>query len=89
MNGGGYPRCALMEEPLARFAYENGWAGVIINRYICDPEGISKITVGMKALYTVPKRSATEGVGERDVPVSFAGTPLPLGTTSTLVLRGS
>ncbi|HEX2108090.1 MAG TPA: hypothetical protein VHF70_02285 [Rubrobacteraceae bacterium] len=30
VNGGGYPRCALMEEPLARFAYENGWAGVVI-----------------------------------------------------------
>jgi regulator of ribonuclease activity A len=89
VNDGGSPRCALMGEWLARFAYENGWAGVIINRYICDPEGISKITVGMKALYTVPKRSATEGVGERDVPVSFAGTPLPLGTTSTPVLRGS
>ena len=47
------------------------------------------VTVGAKTLYTVPKRSATEGVGERDVPVSFAGTPLPLDTTSTPVLRGS
>jgi Aldolase/RraA len=35
--------------------------------------GDHQITVGVKALHTVPKRSAKEGVGERDVPVSFAG----------------
>jgi regulator of ribonuclease activity A len=83
VDGGGSPRCALMGGRLARFAYENGWAGVVINGCICDSEEISKFTVGMKALYTVPKRSAKEGVGERDVPVNFAGTPLPLDTTPT------
>jgi regulator of ribonuclease activity A len=89
VDGGGYPRCALMGEPLARFAYENDWAGVVINGCVCDSEEISRITVGMKALYSVPKRSATEGVGERDVPVRFDGTPLALDTTSTPALRGS
>jgi regulator of ribonuclease activity A len=58
---------------LTRFAYENGWAGVVINRCIRDSEEITKITVEVKALHTVPKRSAKEGVGEADVPVSFAG----------------
>ena len=89
VDGGGSPRCALIGGRLARFAYENGWAGVVINGCICDSEEISKFTVGMKALYTVPKRSATEGVGERDVPVRFAGTSLPLDATSTPELRGS
>jgi regulator of ribonuclease activity A len=73
VDGGGSTRCALMGDRLARFAYENGWAGVVINGCIRDSEEISKITVGVKALHTVPKRSAKEGVGERDVPVSFAG----------------
>ena len=49
------------------------------NGCICDSEEISRITVGMKALYSVPRRSATEGVGERDVPVRFAGTPVTPG----------
>ena len=68
MDAGGSPRCALMGERLARFAYESGWAGVVINGCICDSEEISRSTVGVKALYTVPKRSAKEDVGERDVP---------------------
>jgi len=73
VDGGGSTRCALMGERLAWFAYENGWSGVVINGCIRDSEEISKITVGVKALHTVPRRSAKEGVGERDVPVSFAG----------------
>jgi regulator of ribonuclease activity A len=31
VDAGGSPQCALMGEQLARFAYENGWAGVVIN----------------------------------------------------------
>lgn len=73
VDGGGSTRCALMGDRLARFAYENGWAGVVINGCIRDSEEISKITVGVKALHAVPRRSAKEGIGERDVPVSFAG----------------
>ena len=73
VDGGGSTRCALMGDRLARFAYENGWAGVVINGCIRDSKEISKITVGVKALHAVPRRSAKEGVGERDVPVSFAG----------------
>ncbi|HEY6750393.1 MAG TPA: ribonuclease E activity regulator RraA [Rubrobacteraceae bacterium] len=79
VNGGGSPRCALIGERHARFAYENGWAGVVINGCIRDSEEISKITVGVKALHIVPKRSSKEGVGERDVPVSFAGVTFAPG----------
>ena len=63
-------------------------ARVVINGCIRDSEEIFKNTVGVKALHTVPKRSAKEGVGERDVPVSFAGPPLPPDTTSTAMLTG-
>ena len=73
VDGEGSTRCALLGDLLARFAYENDWAGVVINGCIHDSEEISKITVGVKALHTVPRRSAKKGLGERDVPVSFAG----------------
>ncbi len=33
----------------------------------------------MKALHAVPRRSGKEGVGDRDVPVSFAGISLDPG----------
>ncbi len=73
VDGGGSTRCALLGDRLARFAYENDWAGVVINGCIRDSAEISKIAVGVKALHAVPRRSAKEGAGERDVPVSFAG----------------
>jgi len=73
VDGGGSMRCALLGDRLARFAYENDWAGIVINGCIRDSEEISKIAVGVKALHAVPRRSAKEGAGERDVPVSFAG----------------
>ena len=47
VDGGGSPRCALMGELLARFAYENGWAGVVINECICDSEEISELPQGL------------------------------------------
>jgi regulator of ribonuclease activity A len=80
VDGGGSTRCALLGDRLARFAFENDWAGIIINGCIRDSEEISKIPVGVKALHAVPRRSAKEGVGERDVPVSFAGITFAPGT---------
>ena len=73
VDGGGSTRCALLGDRLGRFAYENSWAGIVINGCIRDSEEISRITVGVMALHAVPRRSAKSGVGERDVPVSFAG----------------
>ena len=73
VDGGGSTRCALLGDRFARFADENGWAGIVINGCIRDSEEISRITVGVKALHDVPRRSAKRGVSERDVPVSFAG----------------
>jgi regulator of ribonuclease activity A len=73
VDGEGSTRCALMGDRLARFAHENDWTWVVVNGCIRDSEEISKITVGVKALHAVPRRSAKEGLGERDVPVSFAG----------------
>ncbi len=79
VDGGGSTRCALLGDRLARFAYENGWAGIVINGCIRDSEEISRITVGVKALHAVPRRSAKRGVGERDVLVSFAGNTFTPG----------
>ena len=68
VDAGGSPRCALMGEWLARFAYENGWAGVIINRYICDPEGISKITVGIRLCTPSPSAAPRKVSGSATCP---------------------
>jgi regulator of ribonuclease activity A len=73
---------------LARYAYENSWSETVINGCIRDSEEISSITVGVKALHTAPGPSVKRGVGERDVPVSFAGIALTPDTTSTPTRTG-
>ena len=76
VDGGGSTRCALVGDQLAALAHENGWAGIVVNGCIRDSAEISRIPVGVKALNTLPRRSAKEGTGERDVPVGFAGVEL-------------
>jgi regulator of ribonuclease activity A len=76
VDGGGSTRCALVGDQLAALAHENGWAGIVVNGCIRDSAEISSIPVGVKALNTLPRRSAKEGTGERDVPVGFAGVEL-------------
>ncbi len=76
---GGSTRCALVGDQLAQLAYENGWAGIIVDDCIRDPDEISRIPVGVKARHAVPKKSAKKGVGERDVPVRFAGLTFTTG----------
>ncbi len=76
VDGGGSTRCALVGDQLAALAHENGWAGIVVNGCIRDSAEISFTPVGVKALNTLPRRSAKEGAGERDVSVSFAGVEL-------------
>jgi regulator of ribonuclease activity A len=73
VDGGGSTRCALVGDRLAQLAYENGWTGIVVDGCIRDSEEISRIPVGVKARHAVPKKSAKRGIGERDVPVRFAG----------------
>ena len=73
VDGGGSTRCALVGDKLARIAQENGWTGIVINGCIRDSDEISGIPVGVRALHAVPRKSAKEGVGEREVSVRFSG----------------
>ena len=73
VDGGGSTRCALLGDRLAQLAHENGWAGIVVDGCIRDSDEISRIPVGVKARHAVPKKSTKRGIGERDVPVRFAG----------------
>lgn len=73
IDGGGSERCALMGDNLAQLAIDNDWGGIIVNGCIRDCEQISQMDVAIKALNAHPKKSAKKNVGERDVPVRFAG----------------
>ena len=79
VDGGGSARCALLGDKLARMAHEHGWSGIVVNGGVRDCAELAGIPVGVKALHAVPRRSGKEGVGDRDVPVSFAGISLDPG----------
>jgi regulator of ribonuclease activity A len=73
VDAGGSLRCAMLGDLLAAKAVENGWSGVIMNGLIRDSVDIAGMALGVKALGTLPLKSVKKGVGERDVPVRFAG----------------
>lgn len=73
VDGGGSLRCALLGDLLAAKAVENGWQGVVVNGCIRDSDAIAEMPLGVKALACHPLKSIKRGIGERDVPVHFAG----------------
>ncbi|XXY52997.1 ribonuclease E activity regulator RraA [Sorangium sp. So ce269] len=73
VDGGGSLRCALLGDNLADMAHRNGWAGLLVYGCIRDVEEIARIPIGVKALATHPRKSGKKDMGDRDVPVTFAG----------------
>ena len=70
---------ALMGDMIAEAAVANGWEGVIINGAIRDSAAVAKLDLGTKALGTNPRKSAKDGKGEKDVPVTFGGATFTPG----------
>ncbi len=58
---------------IAAAAVANGWSGVVINGAVRDVAAIRELDLGAKALGSNPRKSARDGAGEVDVPVSFGG----------------
>ncbi|CAO2193675.1 unnamed protein product, partial [Urochloa humidicola] len=74
VDAGGSMRCAVLGGNLAQLAQNNGWAGIVINGCIRDVDEINGCDVGVRALNSHPIKSNKKGVGEKHVPVTFAGT---------------
>ncbi len=73
VDGGGSKRCALLGDQLALLGVRNGWSGVIVNGCIRDSEDINGLDIGVKALATHPLKSVKRGLGDPNVPITFAG----------------
>ena len=73
VDGGGSLRRSLLGDQLAANAVENGWSGLIINAAIRDVEVIGDLKIGVKALNSIPLKTEKRGLGDLDIPVSFAG----------------
>jgi len=79
VDGGASLRCALLGDMLAELAKDNGWEGIIVYGCIRDSAVIANIDIGVKALNTNPRKSVKKGVGERDIPVTFADVTINPG----------
>lgn len=73
VDGGGSTRCALVGDRLGQIAADNGWAGIVVNGCVRDVASLAEIPLGVKALASMPLRSAKQRPGLLDVPVRFAG----------------
>lgn len=73
VDGDGSLESALMGDLIAGSAVEQGWAGVVIHGAVRDVTALREMPLGVLALGSNPRKSAKEGRGERDAPVSFGG----------------
>jgi regulator of ribonuclease activity A len=73
IDGAGSLRAALVGDLIAGAALANGWAGLVVHGAVRDTAALSGLDLGIKALGTNPRRSAKNGAGAVDVPVTFGG----------------
>lgn len=79
VDGGGSLRTALLGGKLAALAHQHDWRGVVIYGCIRDTDELAGTPLGVKALETIPRRSAKAGAGQRGVRVTFAGVTFTPG----------
>jgi regulator of ribonuclease activity A len=73
VDGGGSMRCALMGDLIGESAVKHGWSGVIVYGCVRDVDALAELNLGIQALASIPLKSVRKGIGETDVPVTFAG----------------
>ena len=73
VDGGGSLRRALLGDQLAQQAVSNGWEGILINGCLRDVQIIANLDLGVQALASHPMKTEKRGLGDVDVPVTFAG----------------
>lgn len=79
VDGGGSLESALVGDLIASSAAVNGWAGLIVHGAVRDRETLRGLPIGIKALGSNPRKSAKDGIGEVDVPVTIAGVTFAPG----------
>ncbi|MGV9503797.1 ribonuclease E activity regulator RraA [Streptomyces sp. NPDC003642] len=73
VDGGGSLRTALVGDLIAGAAQDNGWAGLVLHGAVRDSATLAGLRLGIKALGTIPRKSAKNAAGSLDVPVTFGG----------------
>jgi len=79
VDGGGSLTRALLGDLIAANAVKNGWSGLVIFGCVRDVEVLATLPLGVQALAAHPMKTDRRGLGEVDVPVSFAGVSVTPG----------
>lgn len=79
VDGGGSLRRSLVGGNVASEAAANGWAGFVVSGAVRDTLELGATDIGVFALGTVPRKTEKHGIGDRDVPVTFAGVTIHPG----------
>ena len=80
VDGGASLRKALLGDLIAANAVNNGCEGLVINGCIRDVDAIAELAIGVQALNTIPVKTEKRGVGDLNVPISFAGVTIHPGS---------
>lgn len=73
VDGGGSLRRALLGDMLAQKAAQNGWEGIVVYGCVRDVDVLAQIDLGVQALAPHPLKTDKRGIGDINVPVTFAG----------------
>lgn len=73
VDGGGSLRRALLGDMLAQKAAQNGWEGIVVYGCVRDVDVLAHIDLGVQALAPHPLKTDKRGIGDINVPVTFAG----------------
>lgn len=79
VDGGASMDTALMGDLIASKGMDNGWSGAVILGPIRDSVVIGTLDFGVKALGTVPIKSAKAGAGTVDEVLAFGGATFTPG----------
>lgn len=70
---------AVVGDNLMKFAFDNHWAGIVVNGYVRDTKNTKEIDVGLFALGTCPRKTMEPSDGILHVTLSFAGVTFKEG----------
>lgn len=74
IDGQGSLACALLGDLMAALGGQNNWQGVVINGMVRDSRELCKLSFGVMALGTNPKKSRKDGNGAISIPLFFGST---------------
>ncbi|MCD9552292.1 putative 4-hydroxy-4-methyl-2-oxoglutarate aldolase [Photobacterium carnosum] len=76
IDGHGSCRRALFGDQLALLAIKNNWQGIIVHGAIRDVEILAQLPLGIKALAACPIKTDKRQMGENNVVLNIADTPI-------------